>query len=176
MADLKTVQIQGWLKDIVDNFTRLNPLVSGNTGLGCLRVARFEFDVDEEDSAGELNAEVGAHGVGVTLPAHAIVVSGFYDVNTPFTSETSNNATVAIKVEGANDILSALAASNAGLGTKGRKAIVPKANTPESTSVKTTEAREVTCTVAVEDLETGKLTGYLYYVEGVESADLPSSE
>jgi hypothetical protein len=176
MTDLKTVQIQGWLKDIVDNFTSLNPLVSGDVGLGALRVARFEFDVDEEDTDGDLNNEIGAHGVGITLPAHAIVTGGFYDVNTPFTSDSTDAGTLAIHVEGANDILSAVAIDSNDPATKGRKAIIPKANTPESTSVKTTEAREITVTVAVEELLTGKLTGYLYYVEGIASADLPASE
>jgi len=55
------------------------------------------------------------------------------------------------------------------------KAIVPKANTPESTGIKLTAAREVTATVATSDLLTGKVSGYLYYLEGVESAALPSS-
>ncbi len=31
-------------------------------------------------------------------------------------------------------------------------------------------AREITCTVAVEAMLSGKLTGYLYYVEGIASA------
>jgi hypothetical protein len=171
---LKEVQIHGWLKDVNDNFDELAGIVSDDVGLGALRVARFEFAADEEDSAGADNLAVGAHGVGVVLPAHAIIVGGFYDVNTPFTS-AGNTATVAIHVEGANDIVTATAVSNAIYGTKGRKAIVPKANTPESTSVKTTEAREITCTVAVQALETGKLTGYLYFVEGLVSEDLPGS-
>ena len=175
MPDLKSIQIQGWLKDIVDNFTSLNPLVSGDVGLGALRVARFEFDVDEEDSAEALNSAIGAHGVGVTLPAHAIITGGFYDVNTPFTSDSTDAGTLAIHVEGANDILNAVAISGNDPATKGRKAIIPKANTPESTSVKTSVAREITVTVAVEELLTGKLTGYLYYVEGLASADLPAS-
>ncbi len=170
---IKDVQIHGWLKDVNDNFDELVDFVSDDVGLGALRVARFKFAVDEKDSAGNDNSAVGAHGVGVTLPAHAIVVGGFYDVNTPFTSPTTNNATVAIKVESANDIVTATAVSNAIYGTIGRKAIVPKANTPESTSVKTTEAREITCTVAVEALDTGKLTGYLYFVEGLVSESLP---
>ena len=84
------------------------------------------------------------------------------------TSDTDN--TIAIKVEGANDIISAAAVSGAPYSTIGRKAIVPKANTPESTSVKASAAREITCTVAVEALTVGKLTGYLYYVEGIASA------
>ena len=163
---LKPVQIQGTLKDINDNFDTLNPLASGDAvGLGLLRVARFEFD------AGVVaNRTVAAHVTGVTLPANAIVVGGFYDVNTAFTSASTNTGEIAISVQAANDILSALAVSDAKLGTIGRKAIVPKANTPESTSVKTSAAKEITCTVAVAALTAGKLTGYLYYVEGHASA------
>jgi hypothetical protein len=164
---LKPVQIQGWLKDVNDNFADLAP-VGGVDGLGVLRVARFTFDTEAEDSAGADNTTVAAHGVGVTIPANAIVVGGFVDVNTPFGS-ADDTATIAIKVEGANDIISAAAVSGAPYSTIGRKAIVPKANTPESTSVKATQAREITCTVAVQALEVGKLTGYLYFVEGILS-------
>jgi hypothetical protein len=166
---LKQVQIQGWLKDVSDNFAALGP-VGTDIGLGVLRVARFLFDTAAKDSGGTvLNTTVAAHGTGVTLPIHAIVVGGFVDVNTAFTSANST-ATIAISVESANDIISAAAVSGAPYSTIGRKAIVPKANTPESTSVKATAAREITCTVAVQALTAGKLTGYLYYVEGIASA------
>lgn len=161
---LKQVQIQGWLKDVSDNFAELGP-VGTDIGLGNLRVARFVFDC-----AVAANLPIGAHGVGVTLPIHAIVVGGFVDVNTAFTSAGGNAGTIAISVEAANDIISAAAVSGAPYSTIGRKAIVPKANTPESTSVKATAAREITCTVAVQALTAGKLTGYLYYVEGIASA------
>jgi hypothetical protein len=164
---LKPVQIQGWLKDVNDNFAAISP-VGADVGLGVLRVARFEFDTEAEDSAGVANTTAAAHGTGVTLPQYAIVVGGFVDVNEPFGS-ADDTATVAIKVEGANDIITAAAVSGAPYSTIGRKAITPKANTPESTSVKTTVAREITCTVAVQALEVGKLTGYLYYVEGILS-------
>lgn len=165
----KAVGIAGWLKDVNDNFADIKP-IGTDIGLGVLRVARFEFDTAEEDSGGVSNTTVAAHPTGVTLPIHAIVVGGFVDVNTAFTSENTNNATIAIKVEGANDIISAAAVSGAPYSTIGRKAIVPKANTPESTSVKATAAREITVTVATSILTAGKLTGYLYYVEGVASA------
>lgn len=164
MSDLKTLQVQGWLKDAVDNFAALNPLVNGGVGLGGLRVARFEFD------AGVVaNRPIGAHGTGITLPANSIVVGGFFEVNTAFTGNTG--ATLAISVLGANDIQTAAAVTGAPYSTVGRKAIVPKANTPESTSIKIgAAAKEITCTVAVEALLTGKLTGYLYYVEGAATA------
>jgi hypothetical protein len=75
-------------------------------------------------------------------------------------------------VQAANDIITATAFDDTGsiFGSIGRKAITPKANTPESTSVKTSAAKEITCTVSVDDLTAGKLTGYLYYVEGIASA------
>ena len=162
---IKIPGIAGWLKDVADNFELLQPFFSGSTGLGGLRVARFEFD------AGVVaNRAIGAHGTGVTLPIHSIVVGGFVDVNTKFDSDATDAGTIAISVEGANDIISAAAVSGAPYSTVGRKAIVPKANTPESTSVKCTAAREITCTVAVEAMLSGKLTGYLYYVEGIASA------
>ena len=167
---IKLPGIVGWLKDIYDNFELLQPFIGTDDGLGVLRVARFTFDTAGEDSAGAANTTVAAPGTGVTLPIHALVVGGFVDVNTAFTSENTNNGTIAIKVEGANDIISAAAVSGAPYSTIGRKAIVPKANTPESTSVKATAAREITCTVAVSALTAGKLTGYLYYIEGVASA------
>jgi len=170
MPTLKNLSSAGWLKDCEDNFQTLEPLIGGDDdGLGVLRVARFTFDTAAEDSAGSDNIDVGAHGTGVILPANAIVVGGFFDVNTVFGSE-NDTATIAISVQGANDIQTAAAVSGAPYSTIGRKAIVPKANTPEATSVKTSAAKEITCTVAVEALDAGKLTGYLYYVEGIASA------
>lgn len=160
----KAVGIAGWLKDVNDNFADIKP-IGTDIGLGVLRVARFEFDAGVE-----ANRAIGAHGTGVTLPIHAIVVGGFVDVNTKFDSDATDAGTIAISVQAANDIISAAAVSGAPYSTVGRKAIVPKANTPESTSVKCTAAREITCTVAVEPLLSGKLTGYLYYVEGIASA------
>lgn len=171
MPAIKDVQIQGWLKDVNDNFDVLEPLASGDLaagGLGVLRVARFVFDVDGTDSADADNSAVGAHGTGVTIPDAAIVVGGFFDVTTAFT--TSASGTLAISVNGANDIQTATIVSSAPFSTTGRKAIVPKANTPESTSIKLTDDREITCTVAVGALTAGVLSGYLYYVEGVEYA------
>lgn len=161
---LKALSGAGWLRDIADNFASLAPIES-SVGVGNLRVARFDFD-----TANVALRAIGAHGVGVILPAHAIIVGGVYDVNTGFTSASGNTGTIAISVEGANDIVTATAVSNAIFGTVGRKPIAPKANTPESTSVKTTQARQITCTVAVAALTAGRLTGYLFFVEGIASA------
>lgn len=148
----------GFLQFIKEFFGVSNP------GIGALGVARFEFDCAE---AG--NLPVGAHGVDVYIPANSMVVGGFFDVNTLFNSD-NDTAEIAISVEGANDIQTAAAVSGAPYSSINRKAIVPKANTPESTAVKTTVKRQIVCTVSVEALLTGKLTGYLYFVNGEASA------
>ena len=165
---IKQVQIQGFLKDVSDNFAAFGD--SSAVGLSNQRVARFLFDTAGKDSSGVNNTTIAAHGTGVILPANAIITGGFFDVNTLFTSANANNGTIAIGVEGAADIQAAAAVSGAPYSSINRKAIVPKENTPESTAVKTTVAREITLTVAVSALLTGKLTGYLFFVEGIASA------
>lgn len=134
-----------------------------------LRVATFTFNTALKDSSGVSNKTAAAHGTGVKLPAHCIIVGGFVDTNTVFTS-ANTTATLAIKVEAANDIINAAQINGAPGNAAGRHPIIPKANTPESTSVKTTDEREITVTVGTEALTAGKLTGYLYYLEGVASA------
>lgn len=140
--------------------------VQGADGIHPLQVAVATFD--PTGTAGMRT--IAAHGLGITLPAYAVVVGGFVDVNTAFTSAGGNTGTVAISVEGADDIIAAAAVSGAPYSTINRKAIVPKANTPESTAVKTTVAREITATVATQALTAGKLTVYLYFICGKASA------
>ena len=155
---INSVTPNGLLKAVNDNFAE-----------GILQIAKFTFDTAGLDANGVANTTVAAHPTGIILPAHAIVVGGFFDVNTVFTS-AANTAQVALHVEGANDVQTAAAVSGAPYSTIGRKAIVPKANTPESTSIKTTVARNITATVSVQALTAGKLTGYLYWIQGVASA------
>ena len=126
---------------------------------GTLKIAKFEFDAGIA-----ANRTTGAHGTGVTIPDAALVVGGVFIVDTLFTSENANNGTIAIHVNAANDIQTAAAVSGAPYSTTGGKAIVPKINTPESTSITLTEDREITCTVAVAALTAGKLTGVLIYI------------
>lgn len=135
-------------------------------GLGSLRVARATFD----PSANALVRPIAAYDLGVTIPISAIVVGGFFVVHTLFTSAGGNAGTIAISIQSANDIQAAAAVSGVPYSSIGRKAIVPKANTPESTGIELTAARAVTATVAVQALTAGKLTVFLYYVVGAVSA------
>lgn len=134
-----------------------------DNGLGVRRTARFEFN----PSANTGERTVGAHGLGVTIPAKAIIVGGVIDVITTFASAGADAGTIAVSVEGANDIVSAIAISD---GTNpwdaDIRAIVPKNNTPETTGIKlATTAKEVTATVAGQALTAGKFVGFLdYYI------------
>lgn len=145
------------------NEASLSTALAGTAdGLGLLRVAKATFD----PSATAGMRTIAAHGLGVTIPDNAIVCGGFVEVLTTFTSAT-DAGTVALMVQGANDIVSAIAISNGGNPwDAGLHAIIPKANTPESTGIKLTAAREITATVAVEALTAGKATIFLAYVQG----------
>jgi hypothetical protein len=150
--------------DQVADFNELNQLdratgIAATVGLGILGVAKATFD----PSANEGQRTVAAHLLGVTIPDAAVIVGGFQQVVTAFTSAGST-ATVAMHAQGANDLQTAAAVSGAPYSTTGLKAIVPKANTPETTGILLTAARELTATVAVEALTAGKAHIWVYYV------------
>jgi len=131
-------------------------------GLGMLRVARATFNPSL--TAGQRT--IAAHNLGVTIPDNAVICGGFVDVITTFTSAT-DAATIALHAQSANDLVSAIAISNGGNPwDAGLKAIIPKANTPESTGIKLTAARALTATVASEALTAGKANLFVYYLIG----------
>jgi hypothetical protein len=134
-------------------------------GLGVMRVARATFD----PSATVGQRAVQAHNLGVTIPISAVICGGFLVVHTAFTSGGST-AQIAFHAQSANDLITAAAVSGAPYSTIGRKAIVPKANTPESTGIELSAARALTATVTVEALTAGKATLFVYYLVGAVSA------
>lgn len=130
-------------------------------GLGFLRVARATYDFAEHGGA------ISAINLGVTLPDNAVIVGGFVDVVTTCTTAGADAGTMALHVQGANDIVSAIAVSNAANPwDAGLHAIVPKANTPESTGIKLTAARAITATIATQAFTAGKFNLFLYYLVG----------
>ena len=131
--------------------------VQDSVNNGTLKIAKFVFDAGVT-----ANRTIGAHGTGIKIPGGSLVLGGMITVDTAFKSGTTDAATIAIHVESAGDIKAAATAASG--YTTGKKAIVPKINTPESTSILLTEEREITCTVAEEALTAGKLHGFLIYV------------
>lgn len=156
MSPMRQISPAGLLKSINDNFDA-----------GILQLATVTYVWNALDANGVANSTIAAHPQSLELPAHALVVGGFMDVNT---AVVGSGGSIAVHLEAANDIVAAAAVSGAPWSTIGRKAIVPKANTPESTSLKTTVARAVTFTVTAGAMTAGKVTLYLYWIPGVASA------
>jgi hypothetical protein len=124
-----------------------------------IRVAQFTFDPSL--TAGMRT--VGAHGLGVSLPAKAIILDGVIDVITTFQSAGADAGTIALHVEGAGDIVVGIAIADGGNPwDAGLHMVVPVVSV--ATMVKTTVAREITATVALQALTAGKLHGFLRYV------------
>jgi len=157
MATLKPVQIAGWLKDVNDNFDTVETAITKIEGLN---VTKFTFDTAANDAASTpaSNKTVAAHPLAVTIPDNAIVISGFVDVIAAVTS--NGDATVAIHLANANDLLAATEKANLTLAAQLPMAAVIAA------PIKLTAEKAVTVTVGTAALTAGKIDGYLYWVEG----------
>lgn len=103
----------------------------------------------------------GAQGdisLGVTIPSGAIITRTYLDIITGVTS--AGSATVAIKSEGAADLLVVTAKASLGAGLYEGKADGTVAN-----MVKCTAARALTVTVGTADLTAGKFYLFVEYVQ-----------
>jgi len=154
--------------------------VKCESGLGTRYIATAIFDTAATDSSGAANTTIAAHGLGVYIPTKAVIIRFWYDVVTTFTSAT-DAATIAYKAQSANDLLSAIAISDAtnvhdaglhcglpGYPNLGADAAhdtqVEVAALFAATMIKMTAERELTATVAVEALTAGKAVLFVEYV------------
>ena len=153
MAALKPIQISGWLKDVNDNFDSLASLPG-------LHITKFTFDTAANDAASTpaSNKTAAAHPLAVTIPDNAVVILGFVDVIEAVTS--TGDATVAIHLATANDLLTATEKTNLTLG-----ALIPMA-AAATTPFKLTAEKAVTVTVGTAALTAGKIDGYIIWMEG----------
>lgn len=121
------------------------------TGTKWLR-ARYDFAVD--------GGAVGTITISAeNMPANAIILGGVVEVDTPPTS--GGAGTLAIQVEGANDIVTAAAVSGAPWSTAGRKSVIPAF--AGATTVKTTQARGISAVIATAALTAGQVDVLLAY-------------
>jgi len=100
---------------------------------------------------------------GASIPSGAVIIGGYVDVLTALTS--GGAATIALQVEAANDIVTAVAVAS---WTVGRKNILPASTTgalTASTAVKTTAARDVSVVVAVAALTAGRFQVVVLYTD-----------
>lgn len=112
-------------------------------------VAVYDFDVK---GGAEGDIAIG------TVPSGSTILGGYMVVDDALTGV---GASVAVAVEGAGDIVASAAIAGAPWSTTGKKAIVPKRNTPESTSVTATQDRSILAVVSGAALTAGKFTLYL---------------
>jgi hypothetical protein len=147
---------------IVEVATVTSDVAGAVDGLHAVKVAHATFD----PSANSGHRTIGAHTLGVTIPAKGIVKRAYYQVVTTCADGASDNATLAISVEGANDIVTAIAISDV---TNVWDAGFHDAK-PDGTAahfVQASVARLVTVTVAVHELTAGKVIVFLEYVMGL---------
>jgi hypothetical protein len=116
---------------------------------------RYDFAVD-----GGAVSTIDLTSVGA-IPANAVILTGFIEVDTVPTS--GGSATIAVMAEGAGDLLAAAAISGAPWSTTGRKSLLPVGT--GAASVKTTVARKLQATVAVAALTAGAFDVVVGYVE-----------
>lgn len=114
---------------------------------------RYDFSVDG-GAVGDINISAEQ------IPANAYILRGFVQVDTAVTS--GGSGTLAIKTEGAGDIVAAAAVSGAPWSTTGFKDVVPDAT--GTTVVLTTAARYIVATIATADLTAGVVDVVLEYV------------
>ena len=122
-------------------------------GLHLKRIARATYDV-----AVNLGT-VAAHGLGVSLPANAIIVRSWFYVVTQFVD--AGSGTVAISCEDANNIKTATDITGSAAG-----AIVEGESTGAASAFKASIAAacEITATVATAAQTAGKLIVFVEYV------------
>lgn len=161
-------------------------VVNNSSIVRSLRIGSIvpEWAVAKFDPSGDSTMRtIAAHGLGVFLPAGAVLIGAFVDVITTFTSAT-DAATIALAtLQSANDIVSALAISDAtniwdaglhagkiGYPNFGADAAhdsqVEVAALFAASFLKLTARRELTATVAVEALTAGKANIYVAYLPG----------
>jgi len=157
MATLKPVQIAGWLKDVNDNFDTVETAITKIEGLN---VTKFTFDTAANDAntTPASNKTVAAHPLAVKIPDNAIIVYGHIDVIEAVTSD--GDATVAIHLVSANDVLTATGKANLTIKAQILTAAVNAA------PIKLEAEKAVTVTVGTAALTAGKIDGYIVWIEG----------
>lgn len=125
-----------------------------------LKMARGIYDFTADGGAVSTIALMGA----TNIPSGATIVGGWVEVHTQLTS--GGAATIAVQVEGAGDIVPAVAVAS---WTTGRKQIVPGLTAGSalaaSAVVRTTAARDISAVIATAALTAGRFSVVLIYAD-----------
>lgn len=132
------------------------PVIEGTAGI---KAASGEYDFAVDGGAIGAITLRGSGPLGGLVPNGAVIMGGYIEIDTLFT--TGSAATMALSVEGANDLQTATVVSGAPYSTTGRKAIVPVWTA--ATFIKTTAARALTATIATGTITAGKGRVVVFY-------------
>ena len=132
------------------------PVIEGTTGLKST-LGEYDFTVDG-GAVSTITLRSG-DSRGNTIPAGAVVVGGYLEVDTVVTS--GGAATLGVSAEAAGDLLAPTVVSGAPWSSTGRKSIIPAFT--GATSVKTSATRSLQVTVAVAALTAGKFRVVVFY-------------
>lgn len=127
-------------------------MADSSDGLKLQRVARATYDVSVDGGG------IGDHGLGVSLPANAIVYNAYYQTKTQFTDGGSGTVALAC---GSATILSAGDITGQAAESVNEATID---TTAEAADVGTSEC-EITATVATATQTAGKLVLFVHYDE-----------
>lgn len=117
-----------------------------------------------DPSANAHQRVIATHGLGVIIPAGAIITNSMYDCPTTFTSATDAGE-IAFGLTGSAAALKAATAISTGTTYDDVTNLVAGTPVSAATAVKTTANVEVIATVTVEALTAGKINWYIeYYV------------
>jgi hypothetical protein len=105
---------------------------------------------------------IATHGLGVIIPAGAIITNTMYDCPTTFTSAT-DAATISFGLTSAATAFKAATAISTGTTYDDVTNLVAGTPISAATAVKTTTNQEVIAVVAVEALTAGKIDWYIEY-------------
>lgn len=134
------------------------PLKEGVTGgRKKLAVGKYDFAVD-----GGAVSTIALMGT-TAIPSGAVITGGYIDVTTQLTS--GGSATIAVQVNAANDISTAVAVAS---WTTGIKNVLPAPTSgavTTSTAVKTTAARDISIVIATAALTAGVFWVVLEYTD-----------
>lgn len=126
--------------------------------LGPVKVKKFVFDSQAGDNDSS-TVDSGVHGLGVYLPAGAVIVRSYLYVNTQLAD--SGSGTVAFHCEDANNIKTATDMT----GTADAGWIEGQSTGATSAFVGSIAAScEIKATIGGVDLSAGKITGFVQYL------------
>ena len=135
----------------------------GVIGLGVKQIATIPFLFSDQSTTGAWDSTV-------TIPDNAIITRCWYDVVTTFAGDGDDSSTIAVHVEGADDMVAAVAIQTGTPFDAGLQEGIPQGDNP-ATYVKTTGAKNVTVTVAIVASDTllasGSMVIFIEYMKSI---------